>query len=90
MKSCWAEATYPSPPLSSSPTRHKKTGQISSIMMMLIFVPFYAVTLIMSDPHAFIVQIFTCFPHNGRITPYPAPIIVMLRKRVRVCCRTNP
>jgi ABC-2 type transport system permease protein len=50
----------------------KEAGQIFGIMMALIFVPFYAVTLVDSDPHSFIVQIFTCFP-------YSAPVTAMLR-----------
>jgi ABC-2 type transport system permease protein len=50
----------------------KEAGQIFGIMMALIFVPFYAVTLVVSDPHTFIVQIFTYFP-------YSAPVTAMLR-----------
>lgn len=50
----------------------KEAGQIFGIMMALIFVPFYAVTLIVSDPSAFIVQVFTWFP-------YSAPVTAMLR-----------
>lgn len=50
----------------------KEAGQIFGIMMALIFVPFYAVTLIVSDPQAFIVQVFTWFP-------YSAPVTAMLR-----------
>jgi ABC-2 type transport system permease protein len=50
----------------------KEAGQIFGIMMALIFVPFYAVTLVVSDPHSFIVQIFTYFP-------YSAPVTAMLR-----------
>lgn len=41
-------------------------------MMLVIFVPFYVVTLIVTDPSAVIVQIFTFFP-------YSAPITAMLR-----------
>jgi ABC-2 type transport system permease protein len=37
-----------------------------------MFVPFYAVSLIVSDPHAPIVQIFTYFPLS-------APVTAMLR-----------
>ena len=40
--------------------------------MALIFVPFYAISLIISDPHALIVQIFTYFPLS-------APVTAMLR-----------
>ena len=50
----------------------KEAGQIFGIMMALIFIPFYAVTLVVSDPHTFIVQIFTYFP-------YSAPVTAMLR-----------
>jgi len=50
----------------------KEAGQIFGVMMALIFVPFYAVALIVSDPHAPIVQIFTFFP-------YSAPVTAMLR-----------
>jgi len=50
----------------------KEAGQIFGIMMALIFIPFYTVALIVSDPHAFIVQIFTYFP-------YSAPVTAMLR-----------
>ena len=50
----------------------KEAGQIFGAMMALIFVPFYTVTLIVSDPHAAIVQVFTYFP-------YSAPPTAMLR-----------
>jgi ABC-2 type transport system permease protein len=50
----------------------KEAGQIFGIMMALIFIPFYAVTLIVSDPSALIVQVFTWFP-------YSAPVTAMLR-----------
>ena len=40
--------------------------------MALIFVPFYVVALIVSDPTALIVQIFTYFPIS-------APVTAMLR-----------
>ena len=50
----------------------KDAGQVFGIMMALIFVPFYAVSLVVSDPHAFIVQLFTFFP-------YSAPVTAMLR-----------
>ncbi|TXN32116.1 ABC transporter permease [Lacisediminihabitans profunda] len=50
----------------------KEAGQVFGIMMALIFVPFYAVSLVVSDPHAFIVQLFTYFP-------YSAPVTAMLR-----------
>jgi len=50
----------------------KDAGQIFGVMMALIFVPFYAITLIVSDPHNIIVQIFTYFP-------YSAPVAAMTR-----------
>ena len=50
----------------------KEAGPIFASLMVLIFVPFYVVSLIVSDPHALIVQIFTYFP-------YSAPITAMLR-----------
>ena len=50
----------------------KEAGQIFGIMMALIFIPFYAVTLVVSDPHSPIVQLFTYFP-------YSAPVTAMLR-----------
>jgi ABC-2 type transport system permease protein len=50
----------------------KEAGQIFGVMMALIFVPFYAITLVVSDPTSPIVQIFTYFP-------YSAPVTAMLR-----------
>jgi len=50
----------------------KEAGPIFASLMVLIFVPFYVVSLIVSDPHALIVQIFTYFP-------YSAPVTAMLR-----------
>ena len=38
------------------------------VMMALIFVPFYAVSLVVSDPHSVIVQIFTYFPFSAPVT----------------------
>jgi len=40
--------------------------------MIMIFVPFYVVSLVVSDPRSLIVQIFTYFP-------YTAPVTAMLR-----------
>ena len=40
--------------------------------MALIFIPFYVVSLVVSDPNAPIVQLFTYFP-------YSAPVTAMLR-----------
>lgn len=50
----------------------KEAGQIFGVLMALIFVPFYAVSLVVSDPSSFIVQVFTYFP-------YSAPVTAMLR-----------
>jgi len=50
----------------------RDAGQVVAPLMILIFVPFYTVSLVVSDPHAFIVQLFTYFP-------YSAPVTAMLR-----------
>ena len=50
----------------------KEAGPIFASLMVMIFVPFYIVALIVSDPHALIVQIFTYFP-------FSAPVTAMLR-----------
>ncbi|WP_427007030.1 ABC transporter permease [Pseudarthrobacter sp. H2] len=50
----------------------KDAGTIFGPLLALMFVPFYAVSLIVSDPHAPIVQIFTYFPLS-------APVTAMLR-----------
>ena len=50
----------------------KDAGSIFASMMVLMFIPFYAVSLIISDPQALIVQIFTYFP-------FSAPVTAMLR-----------
>ncbi len=50
----------------------KEAGQYFGIAIITIFVPFYIITLILSDPSAPIVQIFTFFP-------YTAPVTAMLR-----------
>ena len=46
----------------------KEAGNVLGVMMALIFVPFYAVALVVSDPHAVIVQIFTYFPFSAPVT----------------------
>ncbi|WP_427004565.1 ABC transporter permease [Pseudarthrobacter sp. H2] len=46
----------------------KEAGNFMGVMMALIFVPFYAVALVVSDPHAAIVQIFTYFPFSAPVT----------------------
>lgn len=50
----------------------KEAGQYFGVAMVAVFVPFYAISFIISDPHALIVQIFTYFPLS-------APITAMLR-----------
>jgi ABC-2 type transport system permease protein len=50
----------------------RDAGQVSAPLMILIFVPFYIVGIVVSDPHALIVQLFTYFP-------YTAPVTAMLR-----------
>lgn len=50
----------------------KDAGTIFGPLMALIFVPFYTVSLIVSDPQAPIVQVFTYFPLS-------APVTAMLR-----------
>jgi ABC-2 type transport system permease protein len=46
----------------------KEAGNVLGVMMALIFVPFYAVALVVSDPHSAIVQIFTYFPFSAPVT----------------------
>jgi ABC-2 type transport system permease protein len=50
----------------------KEAGTYFGPMIALMFIPFYIVSLIISEPHAVIVQIFTYFP-------YSAPVTAMLR-----------
>jgi len=50
----------------------KDAGAVFGSLMALIFVPFYAVSLVVSDPSSFIVQVFTYFP-------FSAPVTAMLR-----------
>ena len=50
----------------------KEAGTIFGPLMAMMFVPFYAVSLIISDPTALIVQVFTYFPLT-------APVTAMLR-----------
>lgn len=50
----------------------KEAGVIFGPLMALIFVPFYAISLILSDPHSPVVQAFTYFPLS-------APVTAMLR-----------
>jgi len=53
-------------------TAAKEAGVIFGPLMALIFIPFYAISLILSDPTAPIVQVFTYFPLS-------APVTAMLR-----------
>lgn len=46
----------------------KEAGNFMGVMMALIFVPFYAISLIFSNPQALIVQIFTYFPFSSPVT----------------------
>ncbi|GAA4372969.1 ABC transporter permease [Paeniglutamicibacter cryotolerans] len=50
----------------------KDAGPIYGALMVLIFIPFYTVSLVVSDPNAFIVQLFSFFP-------YSAPVTALLR-----------
>ncbi|MFB9655005.1 ABC transporter permease, partial [Pseudarthrobacter oxydans] len=46
----------------------KEAGNFMGVMIALIFVPFYAISLIFSNPQALIVQIFTYFPFSSPVT----------------------
>ena len=46
----------------------KEAGSFIGVMMALIFVPLYVIGLVVSDPHAVIVQIFTYFPFSAPTT----------------------
>lgn len=50
----------------------KEAGQYFGIAILLMFIPFYVIMLILSDPSAFVVQAFTFFP-------YTAPVTALLR-----------
>ena len=50
----------------------KEAGTAFAPLMIMLFLPFYVVSLIVSDPSAPIVQVFTYFP-------YTAPVTAMLR-----------
>jgi ABC-2 type transport system permease protein len=50
----------------------KEAGTVFAPLVIMLFVPFYVVSMIVSDPSAPIVQIFTYFP-------YTAPVTAMLR-----------
>jgi ABC-2 type transport system permease protein len=46
----------------------KDAGAFFGVMMVLLFIPFYVVSLIVSHPSALIVQVFTYFPYTAPIT----------------------
>jgi ABC-2 type transport system permease protein len=46
----------------------RDAGQVFAPLMILAFVPFYAVSLVVSDPHALIVQVLTYFPYTAAVT----------------------
>lgn len=46
----------------------KEAGTYFAPLMIMIFVPFYVVSVIVSDPHAMIVQVFTYFPYTAAVT----------------------
>lgn len=46
----------------------KEAGTYFAPLMIMIFVPFYVVSVIVSDPHAVIVQVFTFFPYTAAVT----------------------
>ena len=50
----------------------KEAGQIFGVVVALLFIPFWIVSLVASDPSALIVQVFTYFP-------YSAPVTAMIR-----------
>lgn len=53
----------------------KDAGNLFAGLMILMFIPLYAVSLIISDPNGLVVQIFTYFP-------YSAPVTALLRNAV--------
>lgn len=46
----------------------KDAGPVFSAMVLLVFVPLYAITLIISDPTAPIVRFFSIFPYSAPLT----------------------
>lgn len=46
----------------------KEAGNYMAVMIALIFIPFYAVSLIFSNPQSLIVQVFTYFPFSAPVT----------------------
>ena len=50
----------------------KEAGQWFGIAMIAMFIPFYIIQLILSDPEQYVVAVFTYFP-------FTAPVTAMLR-----------
>ena len=46
----------------------KEAGNFMGVMIALIFIPFYSVSLVVSEPHSPIVQVFTYFPFSAPVT----------------------
>jgi ABC-2 type transport system permease protein len=46
----------------------KEAGNFMGVMIALIFIPFYSVSLVVSEPHSAIVQVFTYFPFSAPVT----------------------
>ncbi|HJV98603.1 MAG TPA: ABC transporter permease, partial [Arthrobacter sp.] len=46
----------------------KEAGNFMAVVIALIFVPFYSVSLVFSNPQAMIVQVFTYFPFSAPVT----------------------
>jgi ABC-2 type transport system permease protein len=46
----------------------RDAGQVFAPLMILVFVPFYAISLVVSDPRALIVQVLTFFPYTAAVT----------------------
>ncbi len=46
----------------------KDAGPIFSVMILLVFVPLYAIALVISDPSALIVRFFSIFPYSAPLT----------------------
>ncbi|MFF1381932.1 ABC transporter permease [Arthrobacter sp. NPDC058288] len=46
----------------------KEAGNFMGVMIALIFIPFYSVSLVVSEPHSPIVQVFTFFPFSAPVT----------------------
>ena len=46
----------------------KEAGNLMGVIIVLVFVPLYAASLIISDPQDMMVQIFTYFPFSAPVT----------------------